>query len=116
LGAVRFAIDRGGLVGADGATHGGFADVTFMACVPNMVVMAPSNEAELCNAVATAAAYFEGPSCFRFPRGDGIGVDLAEAGVKPNFKGTPWEVRATIYTKDRFVFLRPPWVNCPGHW
>eukprot|EP00884_Botryococcus_braunii_P002254 jgi/Botrbrau1/12029/Bobra.0293s0006.1 len=90
---VRFAIDRGGLVGADGATHGGFADVTYMACVPNMVVMAPSNEAELCHAVATAAAYNDGPSCFRFPRGDGIGVDMEAEGVDPkSFKGQPWEI------------------------
>lgn len=79
-------------MGADGATHGGFADVTFMACVPNMVVMAPSNEAELCHAVATAASINDRPSCFRFPRGDGIGVDLEAAGVKENLKGTPWEV------------------------
>eukprot|EP00884_Botryococcus_braunii_P014880 jgi/Botrbrau1/23393/Bobra.0051s0039.2 len=87
---VRFAMDRAGLVGADGATHSGFADVTFMGCLPNMVVMAPSNEAELCNALATAIAYDEGPSCFRFPRGNGIGVDLAEFGVAPNYKGRPW--------------------------
>eukprot|EP00884_Botryococcus_braunii_P014883 jgi/Botrbrau1/23396/Bobra.0051s0042.1 len=89
---VRFAMDRAGLVGADGATHSGFADVTYMACVPNMIVMAPSNEAELCNAVATSIAIDFAPSCFRFPRGNGIGVDLAEYGVQPNFKGTPWEI------------------------
>lgn len=89
---VRFAMDRAGLVGADGATHSGFADVTYMACVPNMIVMAPSNEAELCNAVATSIAIDYAPSCFRFPRGNGIGVDLAEFGVAPNFKGTPWEI------------------------
>lgn len=97
---VRFAIDRGGLVGADGATHGGFADVTFMACVPNMVVMAPSNEAELCHAVATAAAYDDGPSCFRFPRGEGLGVDLAAAGVAPNLKGSPWELGKGIIRRE----------------
>lgn len=90
--AVRFAIDRGGLVGADGATHGGFADVTYMACVPNMIVMAPSNEAELCHAVATAAAIDDAPSCFRFPRGEGLGVDLEKAGVQSNLKGKAWEV------------------------
>lgn len=91
---VRFAMDRAGLVGADGATHSGFADVTYMACVPNMVVMAPSNEAELCNAVATSIAINDRPSCFRFPRGNGIGVDLEKWGVNPDSKkGTPWEVR-----------------------
>lgn len=91
---MRFAMDRAGLVGADGATHSGFADVTYMACVPNMVVMAPSNEAELCNAVATSIAINDRPSCFRFPRGNGIGVDLEKWGVNPDSKkGTPWEVR-----------------------
>jgi len=92
---VRFAMDRAGMVGADGATHCGFADVTYMGCLPNMVVMAPSNEAELCNALATAIAIDDRPSCFRFPRGNGIGVDLAAYGVAPNLKGTPWEVRET---------------------
>ena len=62
---VRFAMDRGGLVGADGATHAGTFDVTFMASLPGMVTMAPSNEVELVNMVATAAAYSDGPSCFR---------------------------------------------------
>lgn len=89
---VRFAMDRAGLVGADGATHCGFADVAYMGCLPNMVVMAPSNEAELCNAVATAVAIDDRPSCFRFPRGNGIGVDFAEFGVSSTCKGTPWEV------------------------
>ena len=65
-GAVRFAMDRGGLVGADGATHGGAFDISYMACLPNMVVMAPSNEAELIHMVATSAAIDDRPSCFRF--------------------------------------------------
>lgn len=196
-------MDRAGMVGADGATHCGFADVTYMSCLPNMVVMAPSNEArtppllplrrcclprgactrgwavcavhmlcgrptacastcemsqqhvrsglpmgmpscshktmlastgfkpclpkgpagraaqrardatsstsacslpepppgghaaqaELCNALATSIAIDDRPSCFRFPRGNGIGVDLAAYGVAPNLKGTAWEVR-----------------------
>lgn len=181
---VRFAMDRAGLVGADGATHSGFADVTYMGVLPNMVIMAvrplltthfyfyfclsrvcgtrqsalmqtfqrfplallvfiltlpimalswmaswphggcirwlpgnthlvqddrpqwllfipalkmgvcvqPSNEAELCNAVATAVAIDDQPSCFRFPRGNGIGVDFAAYGVSEKLKGTPWEV------------------------
>lgn len=64
--AVRFAMDRGGLVGADGATHCGAFDVTYMACLPNMVVMAPSNEAELVHMVATSVAIDDRPSCFRW--------------------------------------------------
>lgn len=84
---VRFAMDRAGLVGADGPTHCGAFDVTFMACLPNMVVMAPSDEAELFNMVATAAAIDDRPSCFRYPRGNGIGVELP-----PGNKGIPIEV------------------------
>ncbi|RZC45609.1 hypothetical protein C5167_038560 [Papaver somniferum] len=81
---VRFALDRAGLVGDDGPTHCGAFDITYMACLPNMVVMAPSDEAELMHMVATAAAIDDRPSCFRFPRGNGIG-----AAVLPNNKGTP---------------------------
>ncbi|KAG4132445.1 hypothetical protein ERO13_D08G033300v2 [Gossypium hirsutum] len=84
---VRFAIDRAGLVGADGPTHCGAFDTTFMACLPNMVVMAPSNETELMHMVATAAAIDDRPSCFRYPRGNGIGTILP-----PNNKGTPLEI------------------------
>ncbi|KAG8480957.1 hypothetical protein CXB51_025657 [Gossypium anomalum] len=84
---VRFAMDRAGLVGADGPTHCGAFDVTFMACLPNMVVMAPSDEAELFHMVATAAAIDDRPSCFRYPRGNGIGVHLP-----PGKKGVPLEV------------------------
>ncbi|CAN0912411.1 Probable 1-deoxy-D-xylulose-5-phosphate synthase 2, chloroplastic [Linum grandiflorum] len=84
---VRFAIDRAGLVGADGPTHCGAFDTTFMACLPNMVVMAPSDETELIHMVATAAAIDDRPSCFRYPRGNGIGTV-----IPPNNKGTPLEV------------------------
>ncbi|XP_010279602.1 PREDICTED: probable 1-deoxy-D-xylulose-5-phosphate synthase, chloroplastic [Nelumbo nucifera] len=84
---VRFALDRAGLVGADGPTHSGSFDVTYMACLPNMVVMAPSDEAELFHMVATAAAINDRPSCFRYPRGNGIGVQLP-----PGNKGIPLEV------------------------
>lgn len=84
---VRFALDRAGLVGADGPTHCGAFDVTYMACLPNMVVMAPSDEAELMHMVATAAAIDDRPSCFRFPRGNGIGAVLP-----PNNKGTVLEI------------------------
>ena len=76
---VRFAIDRAGLVGADGATHAGAYDLAYMSCLPDMVVMAPSDEAELSIAVATAAAIDDGPSAFRYPRGEGVGVPIPEA-------------------------------------
>lgn len=89
---VRFAMDRAGLVGADGPTHCGSFDVTFMACLPNMVVMAPSDEAELFHMVATAAAINDRPSCFRYPRGNGIGYELPAGN-----KGTPLEVKLELY-------------------
>eukprot|EP00982_Pelagococcus_subviridis_P009264 30916-Pelagococcus_subviridis.AAC.2 len=75
---VRFAMDRAGLVGEDGPTHAGAYDVAFMACLPDMVVMAPMNEAELCHMVATSIAIDDRPSCFRYPRGAGVGIDLEE--------------------------------------
>lgn len=75
---VRFAIDRAGLVGADGATHAGSFDTTYLATLPNMVVMAAADEAELTHMVATAAAYNDGPISFRYPRGEGVGVDMPE--------------------------------------
>ena len=77
---VRFAIDRAGLVGADGATHAGSFDVAFLANLPGMVVMAAADEAELVHMVATAAAHDDGPIAFRFPRGEGTGVDMPERG------------------------------------
>ncbi len=78
---VRFAIDRAGLVGADGATHAGAFDVAFMANLPGMVVMAAADEAELVHMVATAVAHDSGPIAFRFPRGDGVGVEMPARGV-----------------------------------
>ena len=85
---VRFAIDRAGLVGADGATHAGAFDVAYLSCLPNMVVMAASDEAELAHMVATAAAHDSGPIAFRFPRGEGVGVPLPARGeVLPIGKG-----------------------------
>jgi len=77
---VRFAIDRAGLVGADGATHAGSFDIAYLGCLPNMVLMAAADEAELCHMVRTAAAYNDGPIAFRFPRGDGVGCDMPERG------------------------------------
>jgi 1-deoxy-D-xylulose-5-phosphate synthase len=78
---VRFAIDRAGLVGADGPTHAGSFDVTYLATLPNMVVMAASDEAELVHMVATARAYDKGPIAFRYPRGEGTGAALPKEGV-----------------------------------
>jgi 1-deoxy-D-xylulose-5-phosphate synthase len=82
---VRFAIDRAGLVGADGQTHAGSFDITYLGCLPGFVIMAAADEAELMHMVATCAAYDEGPSAVRYPRGDGIGVPLPE-------RGTPLEI------------------------
>jgi 1-deoxy-D-xylulose-5-phosphate synthase len=77
---VRFALDRAGLVGADGATHAGAFDLSYLGCLPGMVIMAPSDEAELMDAVATAAVINDGPSAFRYPRGEGLGVALPARG------------------------------------
>jgi 1-deoxy-D-xylulose-5-phosphate synthase len=78
---VRFAIDRAGLVGADGATHAGAFDVAFLANLPGFVVMAAADEAELKHMVATAVAHNDGPIAFRFPRGESRGVDMPERGI-----------------------------------
>ncbi len=78
---VRFAIDRAGFVGADGATHAGAFDTAYLACLPGFVVMAAADEAELVHMVATAAAIDDRPSSFRYPRGDGIGVEMPDEGV-----------------------------------
>jgi len=82
---VRFAIDRAGLVGADGATHAGSFDVAYLACLPGFVVMAASDELELMHMVATAAQIDDRPSAFRYPRGEGVGVELPA-------RGTPLEI------------------------
>ena len=82
---VRFAIDRAGLVGADGPTHAGAFDIAFLSCLPGMVIMAAADEAELMHMVATAAAIDDGPSAFRYPRGQGTGAALPE-------RGTPLEI------------------------
>ena len=77
---VRFAIDRAGLVGADGATHAGSFDLAYLGCLPGMVVMAPSDELELMHMVATSAAIDDGPSAVRYPRGEGLGLALPARG------------------------------------
>jgi 1-deoxy-D-xylulose-5-phosphate synthase len=78
---VRFAIDRAGLVGADGPTHAGSYDVTYLGCLPGFVIMAAADEVELAHMVATAAQIDDRPSAFRYPRGDGIGLPLPEQGI-----------------------------------
>jgi 1-deoxy-D-xylulose-5-phosphate synthase len=82
---VRFAMDRAGLVGADGATHAGAFDLAYLGCLPGIVIMAPSDEAELMDAVATSAAINDRPSAFRYPRGEGLGVALPA-------RGAVWEI------------------------
>lgn len=104
---VRFAMDRAGLVGADGPTHCGSFDVTYMACLPNMIVMAPSDEAELFHMVATAAAIDDRPSCFRYPRGNGVGVELP-----PGNKGIPLEVWLHQFSS---CFLHRPCLFCTNN-
>jgi 1-deoxy-D-xylulose-5-phosphate synthase len=85
---VRFAMDRAGLVGADGATHAGSFDIAYLGCLPDFVIMAAADEAELVHMVATCAAIDDRPSAVRYPRGDGVGVPLPERGsVLPIGKG-----------------------------
>ena len=78
---VRIPMDRAGLVGADGQTHAGAFDIAYLGCLPNLVLMAAGDEAELVHMTATAAAYDEGPIAFRYPRGEGAGVDLPDEGT-----------------------------------
>jgi 1-deoxy-D-xylulose-5-phosphate synthase len=85
---VRFALDRAGLVGADGATHAGSFDLAYLGCLPGFVLMAPADEGELVHMVATAAAIDDCPSALRYPRGEGVGITLPERGeVLPIGKG-----------------------------
>jgi 1-deoxy-D-xylulose-5-phosphate synthase len=96
---VRFAIDRAGLVGADGPTHAGSFDITFLACLPGFVIMAAADEVELAHMVATAAAIDDRPSAFRYPRGEGAGLQLPEI-------GTPLEIgRGRIIRQGNTVAL-----------
>jgi len=96
---VRFAIDRAGLVGADGPTHAGSFDLGYLCALPGFVVMAPSDEAELVHMVATSLALDDRPSAFRYPRGDGVGVPLPAA-------GTPLEIgRGRIVREGTTVAL-----------
>ncbi|MCP9321055.1 1-deoxy-D-xylulose-5-phosphate synthase, partial [Acetobacter persici] len=77
---VRFAIDRAGLVGADGATHAGSFDIAYLGCLPGISIMAPSDEVELLHMTATAAEFDEGPIALRYPRGSGLGLELPAEG------------------------------------
>src|SRR5437016_3803526 len=96
---VRFALDRAGLVGADGPTHAGAYDIPYLGCLPGMVVMAASDEAELVHMVATAATINDRPSAVRYPRGDGVGVELPA-------RGTPLEIgRGRIVREGTAVAL-----------
>ena len=79
---VRFALDRAGLVGADGQTHAGSFDIAYLCCLPNFVVMAPADEAELIHAIHTVSHYDKGPIAVRFPRGDGQGVEMPKKPIK----------------------------------
>jgi 1-deoxy-D-xylulose-5-phosphate synthase len=78
---VRLVLDRAGLVGADGPTHAGSFDITYLGCLPGFVIMAPSDEAELAHMVATQVAIDDAPSAMRYPRGDGVGVEMPEFGI-----------------------------------
>jgi 1-deoxy-D-xylulose-5-phosphate synthase len=85
---VRFALDRAGLVGADGPTHAGNYDIAYLGCLPNMTIMAAADEAELVHMVATAAAHDSGPIALRYPRGEGVGCEMPERGeILPIGKG-----------------------------
>ena len=96
---VRFAIDRAGLVGADGPTHAGSFDITYLATLPNFVVMAPSDEAELVRMINTAVTINDRPSAFRYPRGNGYGVEL------PSIKETIEIGKARIVQEGKQVCL-----------
>ncbi|KAJ6815261.1 putative 1-deoxy-D-xylulose-5-phosphate synthase, chloroplastic [Iris pallida] len=97
---VRFAIASAGLVGGDGPTHCGAFDITFMACLPNMVVMAPSGEEELLDMVATAASIDDRPVCFRYPRGATVGINSSL------HNGTPLEIgKGEVLAEGRHVAL-----------
>ena len=96
---VRFALDRAGLVGADGPTHAGSFDLAYLGCLPDFVLMAASDEAELKHMVATAVAIDDRPSAFRYPRGEGIGLDMPAVGV-------PFEIgRGRIVTEGSKIAL-----------
>ena len=94
---VRFAIDRAGLVGADGATHAGAFDLTYLCCLPGFIVMAAADEAELMHMVATATTINDAPSAIRYPRGEGVGVEIPDRGTPlPIGKGRVLRTGSTV--------------------
>lgn len=100
---VRFILDRAGLVGNDGPTHHGSFDLAYIGCVPNMIIMAPSDETELQNMVATALGITDGPSVVRYPRGVGIGLDVINEKLGGNFETMPERGRALPIGKGRII-------------
>ena len=96
---VRFAIDRAGLVGADGATHAGAFDITYLSTLPNFIVMAASDEAELIRMINTSVEINDAPCAFRYPRGNGVGLEL------PDINETIEIGKEGLFKKDqRYVF------------
>lgn len=104
---VRFILDRAGLVGNDGPTHHGSFDLAYIGCVPNMVIMAPTDEVELQNMVATALAIDDGPSVVRYPRGNGVGLDIINEKLGGSFKEMPKKGRALPIGKGRIMRSKP---------
>lgn len=100
---VRFILDRAGLVGNDGATHHGSFDLAYIGCVPNMIIMAPSDEIELQNMVATVMGINDGPSVLRYPRGVGIGLDVINSKLGGNYDAVPDSGTAVPIGKGRII-------------
>jgi 1-deoxy-D-xylulose-5-phosphate synthase len=112
---VRFAMDRAGLVGADGATHAGSFDIAYLGCLPNMVLMAAADEVELMHMVATSAAIDDRPSGLRYPRGEGFGLELPARGV-PLAIGKGRVLReGQVALASRPPKIWPP-MACPPAW
>ena len=100
---VRFAIDRAGVVGADGATHAGVFDLAYLSCLPNMTIMCPSDEAELARMTVTAAQFDDGPSAVRYPRGTGTGVQIAGLFCQSKSARQGWCIKAADYVSFRLA-------------
>ena len=100
---VRFILDRAGLVGNDGATHHGSFDLAYIGCIPNMIIMAPSDEIELQNMVATSLAISDGPSVVRYPRGVGVGLDVINEKFGTNYDSMPEKGNPVAIGKGRLI-------------
>jgi 1-deoxy-D-xylulose-5-phosphate synthase len=105
---VRFILDRAGLVGNDGPTHHGTFDLTYLACIPNMMIMAPSDEVELVHMVATARAYDDGPSALRYPRGTAIGLDVLRERFGYDIETLPTRGKPLPIGKGRVIREKQP--------